>query len=202
MPRLVNHQQRRAQLAEIAALMIARDGLEKTTIRSIAQESGYSKGIIEHYFDNKDDLIASALEWLNQRYAERVQRHIGQRTGLAALRIRLEQTLPLSTASRQEWSVRLRFWSLAAVDPQFQVEQSQRWQAARQAFIQDLKQAQEQGEVSADLDPVKATDHLLYLTSGVSVTTLHSPDSLTRNQLRQHLEEWLAQLPRACTAQH
>src|SRR5690606_9653882 len=120
MPKIVDHQQRRDILAEVAAITIANIGLENTTIREIARQSGYSKGIIEHYFDSKEDLIASALAWLNRRYQLRVAKEIGQHQGLAAIRIRLEQTLPLCEQSIQEWKVRLRFWSLAAIDARFQ----------------------------------------------------------------------------------
>lgn len=196
MPRIVDHQQRRNALAEVAALLIAEVGLEKTTIRNIARKSGYSKGIIEHYFDGKDDLIASALNWLNQRYTQRVTDEIGTRQGLAALRIRLEQTLPLSEHSIQEWKVRLRFWSLAAIDPRFQKEQSRRWQAARDAFTSDLEHARMQGVLPSTITPEQAADHLLFLTTGLSAAALHSPDSISTHQLKHSIDQWLAELTR------
>lgn len=194
MPKIVDHQQRRDVLAEVAAITIANIGLENTTIREIARQSGYSKGIIEHYFDSKEDLIASALAWLNRRYQLRVAEKIGQRQGLAALRIRLEQTLPLCEQSVQEWKVRLRFWSLAAINARFQTVQSSRWQAARDAFASDLRNAQKLGEVSPDLQPVEATDQILFFTSGISAAALHSPDSVSQRQLRQCIDLCINQL--------
>ena len=197
MPKIVDHQQRREILAEVAAITIANIGLENTTIREIARQSGYSKGIIEHYFDSKEDLIASALAWINRRYQLRVAQKIGQRQGLAALRIRLEETLPLCEQSIQEWKVRLRFWSLAAIDTHFQEVHSTRWQAARDAFSGDLQRARELGEVSDNLQPVDATDRILFFTSGISAAALHSPGSISQNQLNQWVDECLSQLTAA-----
>lgn len=194
MPKIVDHQQRRDTIAEVAANMIASVGLEHATIREIARASGFSKGIIEHYFDSKEDLIASALEWVNQRYQRRVLDHVGQRQGLSALRTRLEQTLPLTEHSAQEWKIRLRYWSLAAIDPRFQATQSKRWQAARDAFAQDLRRARQLGEIEREIKPSRAAERILFVTSGISAAALHSPGSVSRRQLKACIDELVGEL--------
>lgn len=194
MPKIVDHQERRNTIAEVAAHMIASVGLERTTIREIARASGFSKGIIEHYFDSKEDLIASALEWVNEGYQRRVSEQVGKNRGLAALQIRLEQTLPLSPITTEEWKIRLRYWSQAAIDPRFQKMQSERWQAAREAFAGDVRNAQHNGEIAVNVDPMAAADRILFMTSGISSAALHSPDSVNHDQLLQCVEDLLAEL--------
>ena len=61
MPKEVDHDQRREELLEAVWRVIARDGMEGTTIRAIAKETGWSTGVLAHYFGDKDDIISSAL---------------------------------------------------------------------------------------------------------------------------------------------
>ncbi len=189
MPKIVDHQQRRDAIAEVAARCIASRGLEHTTIREIARLSGFSKGIIEHYFESKEDLIASALDWVNRRYEQRVAARVAGRTGFAALRARLEETLPLAPESIMEWQIRLRFWSLAAIDARFQAEQSRRWIAARAAFAGDLRAAHGSAPLPAGRDPSGAADRILFMVSGISAAALHSPGSVSRAQLLAMVDE-------------
>ena len=71
MPKIVDHDERRERIVEIVAEMLASAGAEKTTIREIARQSGYSRGFIEHYFHNKEELITKTIRWINERSLER-----------------------------------------------------------------------------------------------------------------------------------
>ncbi len=74
--------------------------MEAATIREIARRSGYSKGVIEHFFDGKDELISGALDWINSGYERRVEKYAVGSSGLQALRKRIEVTLPMNRAIR------------------------------------------------------------------------------------------------------
>jgi len=64
MPKIVDHQQRRQELAELAVRVIQRDGPENATIRKIAKEGGFSVGVLTHYFADKDALVAFTFQWV------------------------------------------------------------------------------------------------------------------------------------------
>jgi len=72
MPKIVDPIARRNEISAIAAKLIAQGGLEAATIREIAHSSGYSKGVIEHYFENKEEIISGALAWANACFQQRV----------------------------------------------------------------------------------------------------------------------------------
>ena len=68
------NEQSKSDLKRIGALaatlrVIARDGLEKTTIRAIAKEAGCSAGSLAHYFSDKEDILRQALELADERIA-------------------------------------------------------------------------------------------------------------------------------------
>jgi TetR/AcrR family transcriptional repressor of bet genes len=54
---------RRQELVEAAFELIKRDGLQAATLSRIAEEAGASKGIVHHYFENKQQLIEQAMRY-------------------------------------------------------------------------------------------------------------------------------------------
>jgi AcrR family transcriptional regulator len=62
MPRLVDHAQRRHQLAAAACAVVARAGLAGLTMRDVAAEARCTTGMVTHYFDDKRQLLLAALE--------------------------------------------------------------------------------------------------------------------------------------------
>lgn len=57
-----NQRARRADVVECAWRVIIRDGVDRASIRSIAQELGGTTGIVTHYFRDKDELLLFALD--------------------------------------------------------------------------------------------------------------------------------------------
>jgi AcrR family transcriptional regulator len=188
MPRIVDHEQRRAEIAETAAGLIAEGGLEAATIREIARHSGYSKGIIEHYFDGKSELIDAALGWANERYLDRASRATAGLQGLAALRARLRATVPSDPALRMEWKIRLLFWSMAAIDPVLQKQQAGRTRDAVAHFAADLLVAQELGEIPSSVSVEVLARRILFSASGLSCAILHSPRTHNKRLIEDEIE--------------
>jgi TetR/AcrR family transcriptional repressor of bet genes len=54
---------RRQELLEAAFTIMKREGLQNTTIKKIAKEIGASKGIVHHYFKNKQELIEYTMRY-------------------------------------------------------------------------------------------------------------------------------------------
>lgn len=66
--------------------MLATVGAEPTTIREVSRQSGYSRGFIEHYFHNKEELISKTICWINERSLARAKAARDGKRGLQALR--------------------------------------------------------------------------------------------------------------------
>jgi AcrR family transcriptional regulator len=63
--------QRRRQIMKAVMAIIAEDGLEKTTMRNVAQRAGVSTGTLAYYFRDKEDLVDAALLDASSQYMER-----------------------------------------------------------------------------------------------------------------------------------
>src|ERR1700722_16047666 len=74
MPKVVDHQQRRDEIALVACRVVADYGFEQATIVRIAREAGYTTGMVAHYFDTKQDIIIAALRLILKRIEARLIR--------------------------------------------------------------------------------------------------------------------------------
>lgn len=73
MPRHADHQQRRGELADAVCRIILEHGIDKVSVRSVAQESGWSVGAIRYYFPRQDDLLHHALTRTIERAVARIE---------------------------------------------------------------------------------------------------------------------------------
>ena len=55
-------ERRRAAIVDAALAVARRKGLAATTVRDVAAEMGSSSGLIHHYFDSMDEVLAAAFE--------------------------------------------------------------------------------------------------------------------------------------------
>jgi TetR/AcrR family transcriptional regulator, cholesterol catabolism regulator len=55
-------QRRREQLIEAALVVFARKGVDGASVKDIAQAADVTPGLVYHYFDSKEDLVAAVLE--------------------------------------------------------------------------------------------------------------------------------------------
>ena len=198
MPKIVDHKLRRAEIAEATARLIAAGGMEAATIREIARASGYSKGIIEHYFVDKNELIDAALGWANECYYQREAKATKDLRGLAALRARLEATVPASEATRTEWRVRLVSWAAAAIHPPLGERQAIRGQQAVKHFAADITAAVELGEIQPGVEAEPQARSVFHSVSGLSCALLHNPGAYPRALIQQEIDNIVAHIGHTC----
>lgn len=194
MPKLVDHQTRRSELGRVAAKLIATGGMEAATIREVALASGYSKGVVEHYFIDKDELINAALEWTNLGYEHRVQQATSELTGLAALRQRIAATLPMGKKIREEWKVRLIFWSIAAIQVDLRKQQKLRFEKAVAVFQSDIDAAVKSGDLPATTSSNDQARRLVNAITGLSIAALHAPTLYNKTMLTDEIDDLLTKL--------
>src|SRR6201989_232501 len=111
MPKKVDHDERREELVLAAWRVIAANGIDEVTIREIARESGYSSGVLAHYFENKDDLLAHALRLSHKQIFSRYEKEVETPIQADALRAVLFDNLPLEEQRDLETRIEMSFWA-------------------------------------------------------------------------------------------
>ena len=72
MPKIVDHEERRDELAAAVWRLASREGLDALTLRAVAAEAGWSTGALAHYFADKEELLLFAFETVADRVGRRV----------------------------------------------------------------------------------------------------------------------------------
>lgn len=114
MPKIVDHEARREEIALVACRVVAEQGFEQATIVRIAREAGYTTGMVAHYFDTKQDIIVAALRLILRRIEERLTRSAaGAAPDLLAL---LAEALPIDETRYIECAFYMAFWGQLPAD--------------------------------------------------------------------------------------
>ncbi|MGD9995936.1 MAG: TetR/AcrR family transcriptional regulator [Ilumatobacteraceae bacterium] len=115
MPKVVDVDRRRAELADAAARLIARSGIESATMREVAAEAGLTTGALTHYFaDKRELLLATFRASLEHRRAKRLPDEASE--PLDRLLASLDGALPLDDERHRHWMVTLALCSQATSD--------------------------------------------------------------------------------------
>jgi AcrR family transcriptional regulator len=174
-PKEVDHQARRRELADAACRVIARNGLSGTTLAEVAEESGWSIGSIRYYFPNKDELVASALWRVGERIDDRIRRRTAGGMTMADLRIAAVELLPLDANRREEELVHLAFMAQAAVVPALADAAESVAQRLQQPLATRIARAMHSGELLAHLDAEHEAARLRLLLDGLAIQLVTTP---------------------------
>ncbi|MFI5034973.1 MAG: TetR/AcrR family transcriptional regulator [Acidimicrobiales bacterium] len=192
MPKIVDWEARKDEILEATWRVIARDGLARTTVRAIAREANCSQGILSHYFDDKMDILASALLLSHRRVRERTEKKVAGRTGLEALRIAMREALPLDAERELEARIEVSFWGRLLSDARLSDLGEHEVDLLRTRLRGHLVEAREAGELVEGLDLDLETQELLVLIDGVSVERVHFPGSVPPARQLELLERRLS----------
>src|SRR5579863_4134528 len=113
MPKIVDHEQRREEIALVTCRVVARYGFEQATIVRIAREAGYTTGMVAHYFDTKQDIIAAALRLSLKRIEARLLRPAQGQPDLLQV---LTEALPIDGPHLTECAFWAAFWGQVSTD--------------------------------------------------------------------------------------
>ena len=171
MPKLVDYDERRSELAEAAAHLIARAGLGAATMRDVAAEAGWTTGALTHYFADKRDLLLCTFQASLER--RRAARAAADSTDpLARLTASLEGALPSDDDRRRHWMVTIAFCAQAAGDADLAAAQRDAYREFRAHLAALVRQC---GFAEDDRAETIA-ERLIAAADGVAVQALFDPE--------------------------
>ena len=169
MPKIVDHDQRRTELAAAAGRVLVAEGLEGLTTRRVAQEAEVSKGILSHYFDNKADMVVAVLEYFYDRVEARVLVSARDLRGLAFVRAAMLELLPLDRVRIEEAIAEMSFAAASVSDPELRRWYRGERRRLHRDLVAHLRDALVDGDLCPDLDPAEVADDLLALMDSTSL---------------------------------
>jgi len=114
MPKIVDHDRRREEIALVACQVVADYGFDQATVARIARASGYTTGMVAHYYDSKQDIILAALRLILLRIELRLTRE--RQSGETSLVEVLSEALPIDAQRFTECAFWMAFWGQMSAD--------------------------------------------------------------------------------------
>ena len=190
MPKIVDHGQRREQIAKATLLVIRKIGVEKATVRAISRAGGFSSGVLAHYFHNKDELVGFAFQWTAELAFEALEACSKKYPpGLPRVRASLERMLPEPNARMEHThlAISTSFWGHALHNPdlarQFQINYG-KWRGFVRRY---LKEAIAEGQVPKSIVIDDEVDLLVSAIDGLWISEALEPKRFTARRRKRLL---------------
>ncbi len=196
MPKLVDHARQCRELAATTADVVASDGLEHATLRSVAARHGCTKGMVQHYFADKNALLLGALDYVEDQAEARMPQEHGTLEGLDLVHARLASLLPVSMPARREWQVRLAFNNAAVLTPAMKTSMERRRAARQRVVIAGLRRARRTGELQGRRSLLNTCRALDALVAGIGLGTVIDPNAYPAAAQRRILRSAIDDLRR------
>ncbi len=185
MPKRVDHEERRRQIADALLRAAATRGLHATGMREVAAEAGVSLRLVQYYFGTKEELLLAAMQQLAAQFGGRVMARIKKiketedpvspREVIAAI---LTEALPADDERRAFTVLYTAYFALSLTDPALAIGPLVRnSDAVAGAVAAQLRAAQAAGDTPACLDPDLEALSLLAMSAGLGTSVLAGQSS-------------------------
>lgn len=186
MPKIVDHEERRRIVAEAVLRVAADKGVAGVTLNDVSAEAGWSRGVLTHYFGNKDSLLEAALRQGMRQISANLQIASAESDSRRALEMMLLEILPVDDRRLAFSRVYLSFMAEAIVSEHLQDYFSYNHDAWRTLLSATIIRGQQQREISADLDPDMTADSLAAIAEGLRMRAMFATAPI-RRELRTQL---------------
>ena len=169
---------RRQAIVDAAVAVAVRKGLAATTARDVAAEMGTSSGLIHHYFDSMDDVLAAAFELVAAADLDRtVAAMAGEANPAGKLRAFFATYAPAENdRAYQLW---LDAWSEASRRPALRETSLRLNEAWQQALAKVMSDGAVPGSLAAE-DPDGAAWRVISLLDGLVLQVVAHRSNISR----------------------
>lgn len=194
MPKIVDHEERRREIAKVTADLISEMGVDALKLTDIADALGYTTGVVTHYFDSKEQILLAAARRAHQNLLDRV-RAVLKNDPADLLGVAIE-ALPLDQIRLTEWRAWFSFWGEAMSDSTLGIEIRSQFIDWTNTVQGVLEEGIKRGMLRDDLDPSHEADRWLAIIDGIGLQAAMNPEGWPAERqirpVREYVDELLA----------
>jgi len=192
-PLIVDHDQRRQEVASAVGRLVANSGVQSVTIRATAKEAGFSTAVVSHYFQSKEELISYTYLSARDRTHKRVEHALNANKGIFEC---LAECLPTTPSQITDWTIWFGLWGMASGNEILKNEKQHGVEDSYQLFETVLKTAIEKGEINPIDDIHQQAQRLMVVINGISTLAVQIPHQWPKatqlSMLKKEIEPLLA----------
>lgn len=173
--------------------LILEHGIEKTTLQSIGERAGYSRGLATYRFGSKSGLLDEVCKSISRNWLDYLQERVAGEIGIEAMCTALDSYFEFISEHPRDMQV-LQILYGAAASPKAEFRQTSVDIHQRQLDdVADWVNAGiAQGSIRSDIDPTSIAAQYIAYISGMTYLWLISPATIDIKQANQDMKERLA----------
>lgn len=194
MPKIVDHDERRRELGVALLRVLARDGIEAVSVRTVAAEAGWTRGVIAHYFSDRDELLLYAYRLALQREfdnAMSLESGGGPVDRVVALVLR---ALPIDDESSLDFRIFLGLLGRIADRPELAASLAEDHALYERRLLDAVDAAIRAGGITTSLPAHVVADILSVFVDGLTVRCAIDPATADRGALDGRIRTFLQSL--------
>lgn len=177
MPKRVDHDERRREIAAAVARLAAERGLNDVSFREVAAEAGMSVALVQHYFGTKHNMLVGTLDLVSAAMGRRIEKGLARLDADATPFDRVREVatsfIPVDAETRQAMLVYHGFAGAALTDPALRSDGAfSGGRATIGFFAEQLAAAKGPNGAGGSIDPGRDALALLSLVLGLSLSVL------------------------------
>lgn len=165
----------RGRLIDAAFVCMSKYGQDGTTVRKIAEEAGFTPGLVKHHFGNKENLLVETYRHLNENTVGRIARALNENQSDIgkALDGALQALFPSDLSDVRQMRVLVAFWGLVLTNPNFAKVQADTNAQTRALFCQLAAK-----QIGNEDDAADIADGIIALTDGLWLECCMNPNRM------------------------
>jgi AcrR family transcriptional regulator len=201
MPKIVDHEQRRRELAEALWRVADSRGIDAISLRTVAAEAGWSTGSLRHYFATREELLEFALEssseWVRQRIQNLACSLSSDLPMIERFATLIDELLPLDRRRRTEFLIWQAFGQQSHDAPALA---RRLWAAQRDLYRTMLTAWGDRPPPESPGEPGDAwaetwAEYLHVVVDGLAAQMIGAPTEMPPERARALLRRFLTDIP-------
>ena len=197
MPKKIDHDIRRKEIAQAAISVIGSHGIENVRLIDVARQANATTGSITHYFEDKDAVLLAALDQVSQGILELLKTPPTADATIDDLIEYISLVLPLDEDGHEAWRVWLAFFGRAIVTPSLLHINNNYYTEFHEGAARIIRSMQTNGKVDDGVDVTMVADAVITIVDGLGVRASLDPENWTADRQKKQLRAMLVPLLRA-----
>jgi len=190
MPKKIDHDARRKDIARAAISVIGDLGIDNTRLVDVARAANATTGTITHYFEDKDAVLLAALDHVAQNILLML-RHPEKPDDIVAL---AELILPIDEEGLRDWRVWMSFFGRAVGDAALARINKAYYDEFRDGLAAIIRHQQTEGLLAAQIDPAVTADAIISVIDGFCIRATLEREEWPAARQKAQLEAMLRPL--------
>ena len=185
-------QDRCVEVAQAAWSVIARDGLERASMRNIAREMGCTTGVLSHYFRDKDALLRFTIEQVIDAVAQHAAEHPDAGNNRGSYCTYLLTLLPVDAEGLQYWRAWIDFVGTAIHHKDMNDLHTKAYERFRKNTMMHLASLQNNGALCNKSNIAELANVVICFIDGLGLHASLSPQNWPMEKQRTFVKNFIS----------